>query len=161
MWSDRTSYGNPSLLGLYPRTSLPDDAMTRPLSSLDYSRKQRNWLQQGLNYLKTHPVFISFNEIVALQLTVKWSTKTVCGNWGAGASVPPTKMVTVGVYNNGNMSNWTNVLSSWGYSFGSSAWLGYQASTNSSGTIGGPTASLGPGLSGSYTWGACSGPEAQ
>ena len=120
-----------------------------------------NLLQQGLNYLKTHPVFISFNEIVALQLTVKWSTKTVCGNWGAGASVPPTKMVTVGVYNNGNMSNWTNVLSSWGYSFGSSAWLGYQASTNSSGTIGGPTASLGPGLSGSYTWGACSGPEAQ
>jgi hypothetical protein len=114
-----------------------------------------------LNYLKTHPVFISFNEIVALQLTVKWSTKTVCGNWGAGASVPPTKMVTVGVYNNGNMSNWTNVLSSWGYSFGSSAWLGYQASTNSSGTIGGPTASLGPGLSGSYTWGACGGPEAQ
>jgi hypothetical protein len=78
--------------------------------------------------------------------------------WGTR---PPTKMVTVGVYNNGNMSNWTNVLSSWGYSFGSSAWLGYQASTNSSGTIGGPTASLGPGLSGSYTWGACGGPEAQ
>jgi RHS repeat-associated protein len=118
-----------------------------------------SWLQQGLNYLKTHPVFISFNEIVALQLTVKWSTKTVCGNWGAGASVPPTKMVTVGVYNEGNMSNWTNVLSSWGYSFGANLGLGYQASTNSSGTIGGPSVS-GVGLSGSYTFGACGGPEA-
>jgi hypothetical protein len=113
-----------------------------------------SWFQQGLNYLKNHPVFISVNEILAAQITVQWSTKTVCANLGAGASVPPTKAVTVGLYNNGNMSNWTNVLSSWGYSFGSNLIAGYQASTNSSGTIGGPTVS-GPGLSGSYTYGGC------
>ena len=113
-----------------------------------------SWLQQGLNYLKNHPVFISVNEILAAQITVQWSTKTVCANLGAGASVPPTKAVTVGVYNNGNMSNWTNVLSSWGYSFGANLIAGYQASTNSSGTIGGPTIS-GVGLSGSYTYGGC------
>jgi len=113
-----------------------------------------SWIQNGLNYLKTHPVFISVNEILAGQATVQWSTKTVCGNLGVGASVPPTKAVTLGVYNAGNMSNWTNVLSSWGYSFGANVGLGYQASTNSSGTIGGPTVS-GVGLSGSYTYGGC------
>jgi RHS repeat-associated protein len=112
------------------------------------------WLQQGLTYLKNHPVFISVNEILAGQITVQWSTKTVCGNLGAGASVPPTKAVTVGLYNNGNMSNWTNILSSWGYSFGSNLIVGYQASTNSSGTLFGPTIS-GVGLSGSYTYGGC------
>jgi RHS repeat-associated protein len=113
-----------------------------------------SWLQQGLNYLKNHPVFISVNEIAAAQFTVQWSTKTVCGNLGAGASFTPTKFFTVGVYNAGNMSNWTNVLSSWGYSFGANVGLGYQASTNSSGKIGGPTIS-GLGLSGSYTHGGC------
>ncbi len=111
-------------------------------------------LQKGLNYLKSHPVFISVNEIVAAQITYQQSTGTICANLGAGASVPPTKAVTVGVYNEGNMGNWTNVLSSWGYSFGANLILGYQASTNSSGTIGGPTIS-GVGLSGSYTYGGC------
>jgi RHS repeat-associated protein len=113
-----------------------------------------NWFQRGLNYLKTHPVFISVNEILAAQITYQASTGTICANVGAGASVPPTKAVTVGVLNEGNMGNWTNVQSSWGYSFGANLFLGYQASTNSSGTIGGPTVS-GVGLSGSYTYGGC------
>ncbi len=115
----------------------------------------RNDVASGLEYAKTHPVFISVNEIGALQYTAQWSTKTVCINVGVGASVPPTKMVTVGLYNAGNMANWTGVLSSWGYSFGSNLWAGYQASTNSSGTIGAPTLTLGAGLSGSYTYGGC------
>jgi hypothetical protein len=113
-----------------------------------------NWLQQVLLYLKTHPVFISVNEIAAGQLTFQYSTKTICSNVGLGASVPPTKAVTVGVYNNGNMGNWTDVLSEWGYSFGANLGPGYTMSTNKSGTIGGPTVS-GVGLSGSYTYGAC------
>jgi len=128
--------------------------------SVDTVAANNGTLQQKLDYLKSHPVFVSFNEIVALQLTVKWSTKTVCGNWGVGASVPPSKAVTVGVYNTGNMNKWTDILSSWGYSFGSNLFLGYAMSTNSSGTIGGPSASPGIGLSGSYTWGKCGGPEA-
>lgn len=108
----------------------------------------------GLNYFKNHPVFISVNEIVAGQIAVQWSTKTACANLGAGASLPPSKAVTVGVYNNGNMPNWTNVLSSWGYSLGANLIAGYAMSTNSSGTIGGPSIS-GVGLSGSYTYGGC------
>jgi hypothetical protein len=113
-----------------------------------------SWLQQGLNYLKTHPVFISVNEILAAQITYQASTGTICANVGAGASVPPTKAVTVGVLNGGDMGNWTNVQSSWGYSFGANLFLGYQGSFNSSGKIGGPTVS-GVGLSGSYTYGGC------
>ncbi len=92
--------------------------------------------------------------MLAAQFTMQWSTKTVCANLGAGVPVPPTKAITVGVYNSGNMLNWTNVLSSRGYSFGSNLVVGYQASTNSSGTIGGPTLS-GVGLSGSFTYGGC------
>ena len=124
------------------------------MSSANSSSGPLSWLQSGLNYLKSHPVFISVNEILAGQITYQASTKTICANVGLGASVPPTKAVTVGVYNAGNMGNWTNVLSSWGYSFGANLGLGYQASTNSSGTIGGPTIS-GVGLSGSYTYGGC------
>jgi hypothetical protein len=56
--------------------------------------------------------------------------------------------------NAGNMSKWKNVVSGFGYSFGSNVGLGYQASINSSGKIGGPAVS-GVGLSGSYTWGGC------
>jgi hypothetical protein len=40
----------------------------------------------------------------------------------------------VGVLNEGNMGKWTDVQSSWGYSFGANLFVGYQASTNSSGT---------------------------
>jgi RHS repeat-associated protein len=114
----------------------------------------RSLIQNGVNYLKTHPVFISANEILAGQVTVQWSTKTVCANLGAGASVPPTKALTVGALNGGDMAQWTNVQSSWGYSFGANLGLGYQGSFNSSGKIGGPTIS-GVGLSGSYTFGGC------
>jgi RHS repeat-associated protein len=114
----------------------------------------RSDVADGSGYLKAHPVFISVNEIVAGQITVQWSTRTVCGNLGAGASVPPTKAVTVGLYNAGNMDHWKDVVSSWGYSLGSNLGPGYQVSTNSSGTIGGPTVS-GVGLSGSYTYGGC------
>ena len=66
-------------------------------------------LQQGLNYVKSHPVFISFNEIGAAQVTYQASTKTGCINVGLGASLPPTKAVTVGLYNGGNIDRWTDV----------------------------------------------------
>jgi len=122
--------------------------------SASHAANNGSWFQRGLNYLKTHPVFISVNEILAAQITYQASTGTICANLGAGASVPPTKAVTVGVLNEGNMGNWTSVQSSWGYSFGANLFVGYQASTNSSGTIGGPTVS-GVGLSGSYTYGGC------
>jgi len=113
-----------------------------------------SWFQRGLDYLKSHPVFISVNEILAGQITYQASTKTICGNVGLGASVPPTKAVTVGILNEGDMGKWTDVQSSWGYSFGANLFLGYQGSFNSSGKIGGPTVS-GVGLSGSYTYGGC------
>jgi hypothetical protein len=48
-----------------------------------------SWLQKTLDYLKNHPVFISVNELVAGQITVQWSTKTVCANLGAGVTQPP------------------------------------------------------------------------
>src|SRR5690242_9679773 len=80
-----------------------------------------SWFRRGLNYLKTHPVFVSVNEILAAQITYQASTGTICANLGAGASVPPTKAVTVGVLNEGNMGNWTNVQSSWGYSLRAAA----------------------------------------
>ena len=113
-----------------------------------------NLLQNVLNYLNSHPVTFSVNEIGAAQITYQNSTKTLCVNVGLGASLPPTKAVTIGILNNGNMGNWTKVLSGFGYTFSSSAYGGYQASTNSSGTVGGPTVSL-PGVSGSYTYGGC------
>ncbi len=77
--------------------------------------------------------------ILAAQVTFQASTGTICGNLEAGASVPPTKAVTVGVLNEGDMEKWTDVQSSWGYSFGANLFLGYQGSFNSSGKIGGPT----------------------
>jgi RHS repeat-associated protein len=113
-----------------------------------------NWFQRGLNYLKTHPVTFSFIEGLALQATYQASTKTLCINAGLGASVPPTKMFTAGVLNEGDMGKWTDVQSSWGYSFGANLIFGYQGSFNSSGKVGGPTIS-GVGISGSYTYGWC------
>lgn len=114
----------------------------------------RSWFQRGLDYIKSHPVFISVNEIVAVQIIYQRSTNTICSNFGLGASVPPTKAVTVGILNEGNMGRWTDVQSGWGYSFGANLFLGYQGEFNSSGAVGGPTIS-GIGLSGSYTFGAC------
>src|SRR5439155_21500213 len=113
-----------------------------------------SWLQRGLNYLKTHPITFSFTEGLSLQATYQASTKTLCINAGLGASVPPSKMFTAGVLNEGDMGKWTDVQSSWGYSFGANLILGYQGSFNSSGKVGGPTVS-GVGLSGSYTYGWC------
>ena len=115
-----------------------------------------NWLHQVsvfLSYLKTRPVFLSINGIGAVQFTYQASTKTLCANLGLGASVPPTKFATAGVYNGGSMNNWKGVLSGWGYSLGGNIGGGYQASTNSAGTIGGPSVSPGAGVSASYTWG--------
>lgn len=112
------------------------------------------WAANGLAYLKSHPVFISANEIAAGQITFQYSTRTICANVGLGASVPPTKAFTVGLYNAGNMAHWKDVVSGYGYSFGANLIGGDQASINSSGTIGGPTIS-GVGLSGSYTYGGC------
>src|SRR5690242_20235257 len=83
-------------------------------------------IRNGWDYAKTHPVTVSVNEIGALQVTYQASTKRLCGNVGIGASVPPTKMVTVGILNGGDMSKWTDVVSSWGYSFGANWILGYQ-----------------------------------
>jgi RHS repeat-associated protein len=143
---------NPNCVTVY---ATPDEVSPESMPTATIGGANNgNWFQRGLNYLKTHPVFISVNEILAAQITYQASTGTICANVGAGASVPPTKAVTVGVLNEGNMGNWTNVQSSWGYSFGANLFLGYQASTNSSGTIGGPTVS-GVGLSGSYTYGGC------
>ena len=45
-----------------------------------FAANNGSWFQQGLNYLKNHPVFISVNEILAAQITVQWLTKTVCAN---------------------------------------------------------------------------------
>ena len=112
------------------------------------------WIKNGLNYLKSQPITLSVNEIVAAQITYQHSTSTICGNIGLGASVPPSKAVTVGILNAGDMNNWKDVVSGTGYSFGANLFLGYQGSFNSSGKVGGPTIS-GIGLSGSYTYGGC------
>lgn len=135
-------------------TTITDQIYSGSSSWSLFPANNGNWFQRGLNYLKTHPVFISVNEILAAQITYQASTGTICANVGAGASVPPTKAVTVGVLNEGDMGKWTDVQSSWGYSFGANLFLGYQGSFNSSGKIGGPTVS-GVGLSGSYTYGGC------
>jgi len=106
------------------------------------------------SYLKSHPVTFSVNEIVAGQVTYKASTKTICGSVGLGASVPPTKALTVGILNDGSMPNWRDVFNGWSYSFGANLFVGYQGYFGSSGRVGGPTASA-VGLSGSYTFGGC------
>jgi len=124
-------------------------------SDLFGGNSSNGWFTGALNYLKTHPVTASINEIGAVQAMYQNSTKTFCISVGVGASVLPTKAVTVGVLNNGNMGNWKNVASGWGYSFGSNLFLGYEAMTNSAGTVGGPSASPGIGVSGSYTYGGC------
>ena len=129
-----------------------DQAANARVQMQPYS--QMDAFRDGGAYIKTHPVFISVNEIFAGQITYQASSKTICGNLGLGASVPPTKAVTVGMLNEGNMGKWTDVQSSWGYSFGANLFLGYQGSFNSSGKIGGPTVS-GVGLSGSYSYGGC------
>ena len=113
-----------------------------------------SWFQRTLNYLKSHPITISVNEIFAGQITYQASTGTICGSVGAGASVPPTKAVTVGILNEGNMGNWQGAISGPSYSFGANLFLGYQGTFSSSGNVGGPTVS-GIGLSGSYTIGGC------
>jgi RHS repeat-associated protein len=113
-----------------------------------------SWFQRGLNYLKSHPITISVNEIFAGQITYQASTGTICGSVGAGASVPPTKAVTVGILNEGSMNNWQGVVTGPSYSFGANLFLGYQGMFSSSGKVGGPTVS-GIGLSGSYTIGGC------
>jgi hypothetical protein len=113
-----------------------------------------SWLQEKLNYLKTHPVTISVNEIAAGQITYQHSTGTICGNIGMGASFPPSKAVTAGILNEGTMGNWQQVISGPGYSFGANFFGGYQGMFNSSGKLGGPTVS-GIGVSGSYTIGGC------
>lgn len=135
----------------YVASAIPSSA----LGPSSVAASNLSWVQNALNYVKNHPVFVSVNEILAAQITYQHSTKTLCANVGLGASVLPSKAITVGVYNDGKMSKWTDVLSSWGYSFGANLFAGYAMSTNSSGTIGGPSASPGVGLSGSYTWGAC------
>lgn len=113
-----------------------------------------SWLQSAWNYIKSHPVTISVNEIIAAQITYQASTNTICGSLGAGASVPPTKAVTVGILNEGNMQNWQGAISGPSYSFGANLFVGYQGTFSSSGNVGGPTVS-GIGLSGSYTMGGC------
>jgi RHS repeat-associated protein len=114
-----------------------------------------SWFQRTLNYLKSHPITISVNEILAGQITYQASTGTICGSVGAGASVPPTKAVTVGILNDGSsMGNWQQVISGPSYSFGANLFVGYQGTFSSSGNVGGPTVS-GIGLSGSYTIGGC------
>ena len=113
-----------------------------------------SWFQRTLNYLKSHPITISVNEIFAGQITYQASTGTICGSVGAGASVPPTKAVTVGILNEGNMGNWQGAISGPSYSFGANLFVGYQGTFSSSGNVGGPTVS-GIGLSGSYTIGGC------
>ncbi|MFY9561302.1 MAG: RHS repeat-associated core domain-containing protein [Terriglobales bacterium] len=113
-----------------------------------------SWLTRAWTYIKSHPVTLSVNEIFAGQITFQYSTGTICGNFGLGASFPPTKAVTVGILNEGDMGKWQDVLSGPGYSFGANLILGYQGMFNSSGKVGGPTVS-GIGLSGSYTKGSC------
>ncbi len=54
------------------------------------------WFQNAVNYLKNHPVFVSVNEILAAQITYQHSTKTLCANVGLGASVLPSKAITMG-----------------------------------------------------------------
>ncbi len=119
-----------------------------------YAANNGSWFQRGLNYLKTHPITISVNEFFAGQITYQASTNTICGSVGAGASVPPTKAVTVGILNAGNMQNWQGAISGPSYSFGANLFVGYQGTFSSSGNVGGPTVS-GIGLSGSYTIGGC------
>jgi hypothetical protein len=66
---------------------------------------------------------------------------TVCGGLGVGAAVPATRGGSVGPLLHGATSDARSILSGW--SFSSSVqpnpFAGYQAITNSSGTLGGPT----------------------
>jgi hypothetical protein len=114
-----------------------------------------SWLQNAWNYIKSHPITISVSEILAGQITYQHSTKTICGSVGAGASVPPTNLVTAGILNEGNMQNWQGVVSGPSYSFSANLFVGYQGSFSSSGKVGGPSITPGIGVSGSYTIGGC------
>jgi hypothetical protein len=113
-----------------------------------------SWIRNVSDYLASHPVTISVNEIAAVQITYQHSTKTICSSAGLGASFPPSKAFTVGILNAGDMDKWTDVVSGPGYSFGANLFAGYQGMFNSSGKLGGPTIS-GVGISGSYTIGRC------
>ena len=143
--------GTVSLGDLLP----PDSPSSSPSSpSLGNGPTPTGSTGGGILAPKKAPVTISVNEILAGQITYQQSTNTICASFGLGASFPPTKAVTVGILNAGDMANWQNVMSGWSYTFGVNLILGYQGMFSSSGKVGGPTVS-GIGLSGSYTYGGC------
>jgi hypothetical protein len=85
------------------------------------------------------------------------STNTSCVGLGLAATTPTGKSVAGGPLVNGNLNNAKNILSGFGYNFGGQATpaLGYQVSTNSSGSLGGPTLATSTGLSAGYGYSVC------
>jgi hypothetical protein len=81
-------------------------------------------------------------------------SKCVGGAWNV--STPGAKAVSGGLLANGDLSNAKNVVSGWGWTFGIQLTpsIGYTLQVNSSGVVGGPSASFEPGVIAGYgyTW---------
>jgi hypothetical protein len=85
------------------------------------------------------------------------STHTTCVGLGLAATTPTEKFVSGGPLVNGNLDNAKNVLSGFGYNFGAQATptIGYQASVNGSGALGGPSLATSTGLSAGFGYSVC------
>jgi hypothetical protein len=72
-----------------------------------------------------------------------------CLGGGLAVQTPSGKVVSGGPLTTGNLNNAKNILSGWSWSFGGqqTAGRGVQTVTNSSGSLGGPTAATAPGMS--------------
>ncbi len=85
------------------------------------------------------------------------STNTSCVGLGLAATTPTGKFVSGGPLVTGDLNNAKNILSGFGYNFGGQAtpFVGVQAVSNSSGSVGGPTLATSTGLSGGYGYSVC------
>jgi RHS repeat-associated protein len=115
-----------------------------------------SWWASLVNYFKKTPFTVSATEGLSSQITYIPGTKTLCGAIGFGVTWPLTKAIGFGAYIHGNLNNAVPVLqgSSSSASVQLTPTIGYQATWNESGVLGGPSIS-GPGVRVSQTWGAC------
>jgi len=96
-----------------------------------------------------------------ISVTVPWAylpaSKTGCLGLGLSATTPTGKFVSGGPLTIGDLDKAKDILSSWGFSFGGQAtpFMGVQAISNSSGSLGGATLATSTGLSGGFTWSKC------
>src|SRR5260370_1227914 len=125
------------------------------------------WLQDTWSYLKRVPWSVSFTEPIipvvpmvagigpALSLSYIPASKTFCIAPGAGVATLG-KAANCGPLLLGDVNNARNILSgsSWNAGIQATAFLRAQATTDSSGTLAGPTFGT-PGASFTWTYGFC------